>query len=375
VPLLHRHREQAAAFRARRRGRPSLHSLVVETITPLTDDAVMVTFAVPEHLREAYRFRHGQHISIVHDGPDGEIRRSYSICAPATGEALRVGIRRVADGAFSGYATQQLRAGDTLRVMTPTGRFTTELDPAAANHYAMVAGGSGITPIFSMVTTILEVEPRSRVTLLYANRSRDSTMFLADLERLRERHGERLVIHHFRESQEPDADGRPAPRLLDRDALSRLLARRLPAGSVSQWLMCGPHGLMEGIAATLAEHGVDAERIHRELFTAAGMDELPIDHDRPLVQSQVTVRLDGEDSQLELSSHGETVLAAALPLRPEMPYSCSDGVCATCRAKVVEGAVEMDRCSALDRAELEAGYVLACQAHPVTERVVLDFDA
>ncbi|MCW3007780.1 MAG: phenylacetate-CoA oxygenase/reductase, PaaK subunit [Solirubrobacterales bacterium] len=369
LPLLKRHLEQAAAFQARRRGRPSLHTLEVEAVTPLTDDAVMVTFAVPDHLRDAYRFKHGQHVAIVHSDDAGEIRRSYSICAPASSEELRIAVRRVPGGAFSGYATEQLKAGDSLQVMTPAGRFTTELDPAAARHYGAVAGGSGITPILSMVATILEAEPSSRVTLLYANRGRSSTMFLTELEELQARHGARLAIHHHfsREGE--------TPRRLDREGVHAFLEHHLPAAQVDQWIMCGPLGLVEDAAEALREHGVDAQRIHQELFTAVGTEAEHDAHARPLVHSEVTIRIDGEETRLELSSQGETILAAALPLKPDLPYSCSDGVCATCRAKVVEGEVEMDRCSALDRAERDAGYVLACQAHPLTERVVLDFDA
>ncbi|MHA6795610.1 2Fe-2S iron-sulfur cluster-binding protein [Pseudonocardia bannensis] len=370
MPLIRRHRDEIAAFQARRRGRPSLHSLVVEEIRPLTDDAVLVAFTVPDHLREAYRFKHGQHVTVVHRTDAGELRRSYSICAPAGSGGLRVAIRRVPGGAFSGYATEQLRVGDTLAVLTPTGRFTTELDAAAAKHYVAIAGGSGITPILSMTVTILEGEPQSRVTLLYANRSPSSTMFLDELEALRDVHGARLsVCHHW--SREAPA-GEAGPRRLGPDSVRDLLERCPP---VDEWIMCGPLGLVQGIAATLEEHGVDQNTIHQELFTAAGVDDLTNGHDRPLVHSEVTLRMDGEDSTLTLSSRGVSVLAAALPLRPDLPYSCSDGICATCRVKVVEGQVEMDRCSALDRAEIRQGYVLACQAHPISERVLLDFDA
>ncbi|MEV1289033.1 2Fe-2S iron-sulfur cluster-binding protein [Micromonospora sp. NPDC049679] len=372
MPLLKHHREQVAAFQAHRRGRPSLHALVVEEIAPLTDDAVMVTFAVPGHLCEAYRFKHGQHVAIVHDDGAGEIRRSYSICAPAGSDTLRIGIRRVPGGVFSGYATEQLRVGDTLRVMTPTGRFTTELDATAARHYVAVAGGSGITPILSMIATILRAEPRSRFTLLYVNRTPSSTMFLDELERLRAQHDGRLSVQHYWDA-EVQPDGKP-PRRLDVDSVTSLLAADARNGPVDQWIMCGPAGLMNAITATLLEHGVTEEAILREFFTADATEDVASGSDRPLVQSEVTIRIDGEEFSFALSSQGDTILAAALPVRPQIPYSCSDGVCATCRVKVVKGEVEMDRCSALNKAELEEGYVLACQAHPVTERVVLDFD-
>ncbi|WP_316691042.1 2Fe-2S iron-sulfur cluster-binding protein [Pseudonocardia sp. H11422] len=346
---------------------------MVEEIRPLTEDAVLVAFTVPDHLREAYRFKHGQHVTLVHHNGIGELRRSYSICAPAGSDGLRIAIRRVPGGAFSGYATEQLRIGETLAVLTPTGRFTTELDASAAKHYGAIAGGSGITPILSMIATILDGEPRSRVTLLYANRARNSTMFFDELEQLQGVHGGRLSVRHYWSREAPTAEA--DPHRLGPDSVRALLAGELGASPVDRWIMCGPSGLMRSIVATLVAHGVDEEAILTELFTADDTDYVAPGHDRPLVHSEVTLRMDGEELRLELSSHGPTILAAALPLGYDIPYSCSDGVCATCRVKVVEGQVEMDRCSALDRAEIEQGYVLACQAHPIAARVVVDFDA
>jgi ring-1,2-phenylacetyl-CoA epoxidase subunit PaaE len=372
MPLLTHNREQVAAFQARRRGRPSLHTLRVSELEAQTDDAVVITFAVPGHLRDAYRFKHGQHVAIVHDDGGGEIRRSYSICSPAGSDVLRIAIRRVAGGRFSTYATTQLRVGDELRVMTPTGRFTTELDPLADRHYVAVAGGSGITPIISMAATILDAEPRSRFTLLYANRSRGSTMFMDELDGLCVKFGPRLSVIHYWDDAVATALG--PPETLDRAALEAWSAADSAAGPVDQWIMCGPAGLIDFVTTTLLECGVLEDSILREYFTATDSEDTDGAADRPLVLSNVSVRIDAEEFDFELSSRGPTILAAALPFRPDLPYSCSDGVCATCRVKVVEGSVEMDHCSALDRNELSAGYVLACQAHPVTDRVIVDFD-
>ncbi|MCW2842482.1 MAG: phenylacetate-CoA oxygenase/reductase, PaaK subunit [Nocardioides sp.] len=373
MPLLRHHREQVAAFQAHRRGRPSLHTLRVSALRAETEDAVVVTFDVPGHLREAYVFQHGQHVAIVHDHEGDEIRRSYSICSPAGSGVLRVAIRRVADGRFSAYATSRLRVGDEVRVMTPTGRFTTALDSLAEKHYVAVAGGSGITPIISMAATILEAEPRSRFTLLYANRTRRSTMFRSELDALSSRYGYRFGLRHYWD----DAASTPLgpPERLDRACLAGLLGADSPAGPVDRWIMCGPSGLIDHVTGMLVDFGVAEETILREDFSATASVDTDAADARPLVLSRVSVRIDETELDFELSSRGETILAAALPLRPDLPYSCSDGVCATCRVKVVEGAVEMDRCSALDRSELGAGYVLACQAHPVTDRVVVDFDA
>jgi ring-1,2-phenylacetyl-CoA epoxidase subunit PaaE len=373
MPLLPRHRAEAAAFRARRRGHPSVHELEVGEVERLADDAVGVAFAVPPWLAEAYRFRHGQHVALIVRHEGDEIRRSYSICAPATDpQRLRVAIRLVPGGAFSAFA-ERLRAGDRLKVMTPTGGFTTQLEPATPRRYVAVAGGSGITPIISIVATILEAEPQSRVTLLYANRTRRSTMFLPELAELERAHAGRLAVHHHW-SREP-RPGDPFPRRLNGAAIGELLAGELAAADVDLWLMCGPAALMHDAGGLLLEHGVAPDRIRRELFSAAGEPVAPVDHDRPLLVSEVELRFDEKVVALSLSSHGPAILEAALPVLPELPYSCADGVCATCRAKVVEGEVEMDRCSGLDARERAEGWVLTCQAHPVSARVVVDFDA
>jgi ring-1,2-phenylacetyl-CoA epoxidase subunit PaaE len=198
-------------------------------------------------------------------------------------------------------------------------------------------------------------------------------MFWDELERLRGQYGERLAIQNVW-SREQHHYGRQ-PARLHAERLRALIEQEIAGPPIDRWIMCGPTALMDTVSATLRAHGVDDEHIHQELFTAAGTEPLHDGHDRPLLDSDVTVVLDGRETRLALSSHGDSILAATLALRPEAPYSCSDGVCATCRAKVVEGAVEMTRCSALDRREIEDGYVLTCQAHPLTERVVVDFDA
>jgi ring-1,2-phenylacetyl-CoA epoxidase subunit PaaE len=372
VPLLPRHRAEAAAFQARRRGHPSVHELPVAAVARLAEDAVAITFAVPEGLRPFYRFRHGQHVTIVHGDPSGELRRSYSLCGPAGSGELRIGVRRVARGALSEHLATQVRAGDVLRVMTPTGGFTTELDPSRGRRYVAVAGGSGITPIMSMVATILEAEPQSAITLLYANRTRGSTMFLSELEALARRYRGRLAVRHYR-SREPAGED-AGPGRLDRARWDELLAGDIEAGAVDVWLLCGPEALADAASAALLDHGVAAERIHRERFSAPAAPAPAGAPDRPLLTSEVVVRFDARSASVTLSSHGPAILSAALPALPDLPYSCSEGLCATCRAKVVEGAVEMDRCSGLDAGELREGWILTCQAHPVTERVVLDFD-
>jgi ring-1,2-phenylacetyl-CoA epoxidase subunit PaaE len=347
---------------------PTLHDLVVAEVRPLTDDATSVTFEVPDELREQYRFVQGQHVVLVHTLGSEELRRSYSISAPLGAKELRVAVKRQAGGRFSTWLTTELRPGDVLGVMTPSGRFFTELNPAAVQHYGAVAGGSGITPIFSNIATILEVERRSRVSLLYVNREPSSVMLATDLDDLLARHPDRLVVHHHYSRASGAIGGR-----LGGVELQVLLDGALRATSIHEWLLCGPEGLLDDVSKALAGLGVDARSVHRELFGhAPGVDDAPVIG--PEVDSQVTAVLNGTSTSFELSSSGISLLDALLPLRPEAPYACREGVCATCRALVVEGEVVMKRASGLDQNERRAGYVLTCQAHPAATRVVLDYD-
>ncbi|MCU1605423.1 MAG: Ring,2-phenylacetyl-CoA epoxidase subunit PaaE [Modestobacter sp.] len=352
-----------------RRRTPALHRLRIAEVCPLTEDSVSITFAVPEHLGEEYRFRPGQHLVLLH--PDGRTRRTYSICAPAGGR-LRVGVKRQPGGVFSTWATTELQAGDELDVMTPMGRFCLDLLPPHTKHYGAIAVGSGITPILSHIATALEVERHSRVTLVYANRTRASTMFSAEIEDLRARHPDRFAVHHVlsRESL-------PGNHLVGRlggDLLRELVSSTLPAAGVDEWLLCGPEDLVGEVSAVLRALSVPDRSIHRELFTSSG-DDLPLEGAGTVVDSEVTVIVRGEKTTLRMSAEEPSVLDAVLPLRREVPYSCRDGVCATCRALTVEGSVVMRRATGLDADERGAGYVLTCQARPTSGRVVLDFDA
>lgn len=352
---------------------PTWHDLRVAQVTALTDEAVAIDFDVPDALREAFRFRPGQHVTIAFgDGAD-EVRRSYSICTPASSGRLQVAVKRVPEGVLSTHLTTQLSAGDTLAVMTPTGRFAADIAPSQRKHYGLVAAGSGITPIISILETVLEDEPKSSVTLVYGNQTRATTMFLAELDELRKRHGRRLTLHHMR-SREPIADPICRGRL-DTARLDALLRRSIKAATVDEWFLCGPAGMVQDARVALAGHDVPPERVHVELFQAAeALEPLPQTTPRETVHSTVTLTAAGRSVSFPLDSDGETILQAALPLMPDVPYACRDGVCATCRAKVVEGEVLMDRCSSLDAEERQEGYVLACQAHPVTEHVELQFD-
>ena len=358
--------------------RATFHPLRVAAVDRLTDDAVALTFDVPPALREAYRFIAGQHVNVRSVLAGDDVRRSYSICSPATGQRLRVAVKRLDGGAFSAYAHDVLRPGDTVDVMTPTGRFFTRLDPANSKHYAAIAAGSGITPVLSIVATALEVERQSRVTLVYGNRTTRSVMFLEELADLKDRYPDRFAVHHVLSREPQDVElfsGR-----LDPERISRFLELLLPVDTVDEWFLCGPFAMIEGARETLLGNGVRRERIHTELFHVEGeqpRESAPAAGDDGSLgddAARVTAVLDGRSTTFEMARSGDRVLDALLRVRDDAPYACKGGVCGTCRAKLVDGEVRMERNYALEDDELESGFVLACQSHPVSDAVTLDFD-
>jgi ring-1,2-phenylacetyl-CoA epoxidase subunit PaaE len=351
------------------------HPLRVAAVDPVTDDAVALTFEVPTELADDYAFTAGQHLTIRTALAGDDVRRSYSICSPAGSGVLRVAVRRLPGGAFSEHALEVLRPGDVLDVMTPSGRFVTELDPARRRHYGCVAAGSGITPVLSVVATALAIEPLSSVTLVYANRTQRSVMFLEELADLKDTYPGRLQLVHVL-SREPQQAELLSGRL-DGPRVRRILAALLPPETVDEWFLCGPQGLVSDVRAVLRSLGVPAAAVHAEIFHVEGAATRPVRR-TPVagdVGAQVTVRLDGRTSAFRLAADGPVVLDAVLAVRPDAPFACKGGVCGTCRAKVVDGSVEMETNWALEPAELERGYVLTCQSHPTTDTLVLDYDA
>jgi ring-1,2-phenylacetyl-CoA epoxidase subunit PaaE len=276
---------------------------------------------------------------------------------------------------FSSYAADRLRAGDVLDVMTPSGRFFTELDPANARHYVCVAAGSGITPILSIVASTLAAEPHSSVTLLYANRTHKSVMFLEEVEDLKDQYPDRFQLVHVlsREPQEVELfSGR-----LDTDRMSRILEALLPPDTVDHWFLCGPFDMVSSLRKLLISEGVSKKAIHAEVFHVESAPPVR----RPTVETadaegaEVTITLDGRKSTFRLAPDRPAVLDAALMVRADAPFACKGGVCGTCRAKLLEGSVAMDTNWALEPDEVEKGYVLTCQSHPTSDTVVLDYDA
>jgi ring-1,2-phenylacetyl-CoA epoxidase subunit PaaE len=350
------------------------HPLRVAEVSPLTDDSVTISFEVPEDLRAEYHYAPGQHIAIrrLADGP--EIRRTYSLCdpAPAAGEPgplrLRVGVRLVEDGEFSTFALKELTAGDVLDVMTPAGRFV--LEPRAG-RFAAVVGGSGITPVLSQIATVLARQPAASFCLVRSDRTAASTMFLEEVADLKDRWPDRFQLVSALSREEQQA-GLPSGRL-DAERLTALLPALMPVGAVDGWYLCGPLGLVTASEQALRALGVPRARVHQEIFH---VDEVPALPSAAAIPGGGTVKatLDGRGGSWSAQG-GESVLETVLRNRSDAPYACKGGVCGTCRAKLVSGEVRMDRNFALEPEETEAGYVLACQSHPVTPVVEVDFDA
>lgn len=347
------------------------HALLVAAVDRLTDDSVALTHRAASPAR-GVPARRGPAPRAAPPNRGAEIRRTYSICSPAPsldGEGphtLRVGVRLVEGGAFSTYALKEINVGDELEVMTPAGRFT--LDPAPG-LYAAIVGGSGITPVLSIVSTLLSREPEARFCLIRSDRTAASTMFLDEVADLKDRHPQRLQLVTVLSREEQQA-GLPSGRL-DQERLTGLLPALLPVGQVTGWFLCGPFGLVQGAERALRGLGVARTRIHEEIFHVDAA--APTAAVTAPAHSTVTARLDGRGGTWPVQD-GESLLETVLRNRPDAPYACKGGVCGTCRAFLVNGEVRMDRNFALEPEETDAGYVLACQSHPVTEKVELDFD-
>jgi ring-1,2-phenylacetyl-CoA epoxidase subunit PaaE len=337
------------------------HTLTIREVRPETRDTVSVAFTVPAELRDSFHYTQGQHL-VMRTQIDGEeVRRSYSICSAVSEDDLRVAIKRVDGGLFSNFANDQLKAGATLEVMPPAGHFSIPLDPARAGNYLAVAAGSGITPIMSIVKTTLETEPDSRFTLIYGNRSSASTIFREQLEDLKNQYLDRLNLIFVFSREQQDID--------------------LYNGRIDAAFICGPVEMTECVRDALRRHDLINERIHFELFTAGNPSEAA--EKRAARQaaaktggavSHVTVTSDGRSMSFDLARNTQSLLDAGNAHGMELPYSCKAGVCSTCKCKVVKGEVEMDANFALEDYEVAAGYVLSCQAFPVSDEVVLDFD-
>jgi ring-1,2-phenylacetyl-CoA epoxidase subunit PaaE len=358
------------------------HDLTVSRITPEAAGAVAITLAVPSDLRAQFDFQPGQFLTVRAEVDGADVRRSYSISSPrsrlAQGE-LELGIRPVEGGVFSNWAATRLKAGDTLRVMPPDGRFTVQ--KARAIHRVGFAAGSGITPILSILATTLEEQPESKFTLVYGNRRMDSVMFNEALQDLKDRYPSRLTLIHIlsRQAQEvPLLEGR-----IDAAKVRAVIDAFLPVGSMDEVFICGPEAMIEETEQTLLDAGVKAERIRTERFTSPTLEALSPEQRAKAVlghpatreggEVQLTVVLDGKPYEMPMNKN-EKILDIALAMGLDLPYSCKGGVCCTCRCKVMEGRTEMDKNFTLEKPEVDAGFVLSCQARPTSSKVVVSFD-
>ena len=357
--------------------------LLVEDIRRETADCVSIAFTIPPALREEFHYHQGQNITVRAQIGGTEVRRSYSICSSPLDNELRIAVKRVPGGLFSTFANEQLQKGEELEVLPPTGKFYTELQAGNRKHYLAFAAGSGITPVLSLIKTTLAVEPGSDFTLVYGNRHRPSIIFREQLEALKNRYMHRLALHHVlsRETMEiPLNQGR-----IDVAKCGELCPRLIDVSGMDEVFLCGPQEMIFTVADWLQEQGVEKKKIHFELFhtldngaagpARAARGERADAGSLNDKVSQVTVRLDGISHSFPLSFNGDSVLNAALLEGVDLPFACKGGVCCTCRAKLVEGSVEMDVNYALEADELAAGFILTCQSHPRTEKVIIDFDS
>ncbi|MEZ5790573.1 MAG: 2Fe-2S iron-sulfur cluster-binding protein [Nitratireductor sp.] len=349
--------------------------LTVTEIRPETRDAVAITLTPAEADREAFRYVQGQYLTFRKEFDGEELRRSYSICTGVDENTLRIGVKRVQGGAFSNWANTELKPGDVVEAMPPAGEFNAPIEPESDRNYLMFAGGSGITPVLGLIRTLLLREPRSRITLVYANRSVNTIMFREELEDLKNIHLGRLAILHVLENDTQDLDlftGR-----VDGAKIKRLFNGWIDPKSVDMAFICGPEPMMLAIAEALRENGIDNSRIKFELFKTAlrrngKAAASVVEDDGPKVE--LTITLDGTTRSLQMPRKGVSVLEAALASDMDAPWSCRAGVCSTCRAKVLEGEFELEANYALEDYEIEQGYVLTCQCHPLGDKLVVDYD-
>jgi ring-1,2-phenylacetyl-CoA epoxidase subunit PaaE len=346
------------------------HSLKVVGVERLCDDAVAVTFDVPGSLSSEFAFKPGQSLTLRRSIDGRDERRSYSICAPA-GAAPRVGVRLVPDGLFSSWLVSEVRPGDTIEVAPPSGSFTPDL--SAGGHHVLIAAGSGITPVLSIVSSLLRFSTAT-VTVLYGNRRTDTVMFADELADLKDRAPSRLELIHVLSREPREAElftGR-----LDVPKLRSLFSTLVPVSSVDHWWLCGPFEMVSGARDLLTSLDVPESRVHQELFYV-DTPPTPVTHLDPAVageSSEVTLVLDGRSTPMTLP-RTSSVLDGAQKFRPDLPFACKGGVCGTCRARVTEGKVDLRRNFALEKAEVAAGFVLTCQSYPISDTITVDYDA
>jgi ring-1,2-phenylacetyl-CoA epoxidase subunit PaaE len=357
------------------------HKLVVKEVRKETPECVSVLFDIPEEIKKDFEFKQGQSLTMRTFLDGEEVRRTYSICASPLDDEWRVAIKQQESGLFSSYANEQLKKGDVLEVMPPVGKFYTPLDPQQKKNYVAFAAGSGITPVISIIKTTLRTEPKSQFTLVYGNRNKNSIIFKEELEGLKDKFIDRFRIIHILSRERTDAainSGR-----IDTNKLGEL-TKLIDYKTTDEFFICGPEEMIFCVRDFL-EVDIERSRVHFELFTTPGEDPKSKIQSRWLSGpksktkeegpiSKISVKLDGITFDFDLGFNAEPILDAALKQGADLPFSCKGGVCCTCKAKLVEGEVDMEVHWGLEHEEIEQGYILTCQSHPKTERVVVDFD-
>jgi ring-1,2-phenylacetyl-CoA epoxidase subunit PaaE len=352
------------------------HPLKVKDIRRETPECVSISFDVPEDVKDEFVYKQGQNLTVRTNINGEEVRRSYSVCSSPFDNELRVAVKKVEQGLFSQFANEQLKQGDIIEALPPTGRFFTELHEANKKSYVAFAAGSGITPILSIIKTTLLTEPNSQFTLVYGNRNRQSIIFKEELEALKNRFINRFRVVHVLSREKMDAPinfGR-----IDEEKCNHLLQHVIDVSSTDEFFLCGPEEMIFTVKDILDAKGVDKKKIHFELFTTSSSKKQVASsknaYSSSEVKSKITIKLDGSSFDFDLGFEGESILDAALKQGADLPFACKGGVCSTCRAKLVEGEVDMDVNYALEPEEVEHGFILTCQSHPRTGKVVVDFD-
>ncbi|MEO1482544.1 MAG: 1,2-phenylacetyl-CoA epoxidase subunit PaaE [Myxococcota bacterium] len=348
--------------------------LEVAAVERQTEDSVAVALTVPPEHKERFGYRPGQFLTLRQEIGGEDVRRTYSLCSAPDEALLRVGIKEIPDGRFSTFANRELRAGDVLEVMPPDGRFGTLAEDVASEgaHYLGIAAGSGITPILSIVKSTLRSEADSRFTLIYGNRTTQSVMFREELEGLKNRYPRRLQLFYIMSRERQDIEllnGR-----IDEDKCERLFGAVIDVPSLDAAFLCGPQGMVETARESLAKHGMAADRVKAELFTVAGAAPPPIvRREEATGDVRIEVKLDGHSTEI-FGFRDEYVLDTALRAGLDLPFACKGGVCCTCKAKLIDGNVEMSVNYGLEPDEIADNYVLTCQALPRTDTVAIDYD-
>jgi ring-1,2-phenylacetyl-CoA epoxidase subunit PaaE len=353
---------------------PKFHALVIADVRRETEDTVSIAFGVPESLKSDYAYKSGQYLTLkaIINGKD--TRRSYSLCSSPFENEWRVAVKRVENGVFSNFANDALKIGDSIEVMTPTGNFalTPQLD--TSKNYALFAAGSGVTPILSIAKTVLKEEPNSSVTFFYGNKNFGSIIFREEIEALKNNYMDRLRVIHVL-SRESLGNQIQKGRI-DRAKCDDLYGAFLKNEEIDAVFVCGPEDMILGVKESMTQNGVDEKNVHFELFTAPGQKKITekVEPSGPSISSNVSIILDGDQLDIALESDGENLLDAAQRAGADLPFACKGGVCCTCKARILEGSARMDVNYALEKDEVEAGYILTCQAHPTSEKLVVSFD-